>query len=113
MIELDQTTWNQIDPGIRDVLRVLHAADLPTEASCQGGEGHQGPMAWVVIPAMPETLDMRAGYAGAALLGAGYHGFSVLRRTNYQKGPQPWSQWPCQVEVEFWGACPRPRDENV
>jgi hypothetical protein len=91
---MNDVPWDDLEPGIREVVRVLYDAGFPTIASCQGhGEGD----AWVVIEG---TLDESDCERLVLLLNSkGWTEACVVERVDQVYG----ASW---TRVRWWGAVP-------
>lgn len=107
--------YNEIDPGIVDVVRLLNDNGFQTIASCQGGEGHA-----CEFPNVRIRLGISCGGTSYEydntrrrlcqfLLSKGFSGFSVKTVTAHQKTclPEAYSF----VEVEFWSTDFMPKEK--
>jgi hypothetical protein len=103
-----EVPWKDLDPGIIPVVKILVAAGLKTEASCQGGPGHPAVFPYIVLenPGNEECIRL---LAAEALINAGIHGFTVSQEYMYQKEwAAPW--YKAVIRIEFWKLRPHEKD---
>lgn len=96
----NEPPWEELDPAIVPLVKLLRAAGLNPTSSCQGGEGHGFSFPTVIIPGSAALLPDLRTRAVKALLDSGHHGFSVSEHRGYQGSPEPWTN--SYISVELW-----------
>ena len=81
----NEPPWDDLDPPIVPLVRLLRGGGLETQSSCQGGEGHGFGLPTVICAAEPDTLDGLGLAALRTLQDAGWSGFSIERVLCYGK----------------------------
>lgn len=102
IMDVFQVPYDEIDPGIVDLVRMLNENGFRTTGSCEGGARHSDhsfSLPTVQIAAHPDLDETRKSLC-QFLIGRGAEGFSVKTVSMHQKSemPEPYSY----VEVEFW-----------
>ena len=95
--------WDEMDPGIRDVVRYLRDLGFDTHYSCEGGKGHMCEYPLVALLAHTETLESLRRRAVSALLRGGYRDFRSTIRFSHGATDRPYSGWGggLEVAIEF------------
>lgn len=93
--------WEQLDAGIVPAVRALWIAGCIPWTSCEGGEGHLKPHAFVGLASSVETLEADAQLAIRTLIDAGFRGFEVSRITSHKDSVEPDEIFPAYISVEF------------
>jgi hypothetical protein len=95
--------WDELDPGIRDVVRYLRDLGFDTHYSCEGGKGHMCQYPMVALLAHTETLESLRRRAVSALLRGGYRDFRSTIRFSHGATDRPYSGWGggLEVAIEF------------
>ena len=97
--------WNEIDDGIRPLVRLLYDAGIETRGSCQGGN-HSPHSTFLPVVSMAcsraEFSALRDKIA-KVMIEAGWRGFSVNYedRFDYQRKDTPWMHHETAC-VEVW-----------
>lgn len=93
--------WEQLDVGIVPVVRALWIAGCIPWTSCEGGEGHLKPHAFVGLASSILTLESDALLATRALIEAGFRDFEVARITSHKDSVVPDEVFPAYISIEF------------
>lgn len=97
--------WENIDAGIRPIVRLLHDQGFAMYASCDGGEGHSFRFPTVIVWS-ERNMEMTADRLIGVLIDAGVTGFEVSRRTSHQDRKTHWTgdgaNGPPSIILELW-----------
>ena len=94
---MPEPPWDVLDPGIVDVVRVIHEAGFETIASCQG---HGSEDAWVMVLPPEGKAWVTARALGELLVDTGWDGQAVVSIRWALREPELW------IEVRWWGEVP-------
>lgn len=111
----DDFDYSKLDPLIVDEVRLIRKTGFDTIGSCQGGKDHA--MIWPTVLMIPDpeptgrSISLLRHDLAKVLILAGYHGFALIERWNYQKDRIPWTgdmdKGRGSLIVEFWGGGPK------
>ncbi len=105
--------WDELDPLVVPLVRVLHDAGIPTSSSCQGGDGHMMDFPTVISRVgHPTSLQGLRFRCLEALLAAGWHGFTLEEVRLYQNKRKPMLD-ECLVRVVVWNLENQPKAESA
>ena len=94
--------WDDLDPLIVPLVRLLNDAGIPTSGSCQGGAGHACRRATVICRVGHDTALQGLRFRCLnTLLEAGWSGFSLEEVRLYQNRRKPMLD-ACLVRVVVW-----------
>lgn len=97
--------WDEIDEGIRPLVRLLYDAGIETGSSCQGGNHspHATVLPVVGMACSRDEFFRKRNKTVRVMIQAGWSGFSITHedRFDYQKMVTPWACIPTLV-VTVW-----------
>jgi hypothetical protein len=97
--------YEQLDPGIRFAVRLLHAHGIETQQSCEGGEGHSYDRPSIDMPCSDHSHTGLVALFYLHEYGLRVHDVQMLWRV--YKGLPVEHFW----RVTFWESCPERADE--
>lgn len=93
--------WDDLDPGILQIVRALYDAGLIPWSSCQGGEGHVNEAAFVLLAAEPEEAACVEAKAARVLGEMSPCVFEISPCTRYYSDGRVHDVWPFYVAIMF------------
>jgi len=91
--------YDELDPEIVDVVRLINDGGFPTFFSCQGGEGHGFPLPTVLVR-YDDDLDETRKALCRYLIDKGVEAFSAKTISMHQRTDKPESY--SYIEITFW-----------